>query len=151
AALAMYDVASKAYRLLLDRLPAGDEKRGAAVAAAKLYIDSGDWAGLERLMSAYLPSDPGSPQINFLMGYALYRKGSLTEASPHFEAAVKALARSEKSPQDIDAAGRAEFLLGEIAFSDMKGFSFSSDEDPSDTLEYKKAKLDDVEKIYASV
>ncbi|HEV8320235.1 MAG TPA: tetratricopeptide repeat protein [Myxococcota bacterium] len=151
-ALALYDAASRDYRLLMERLPAGEEKRAAAVKAASLYIDSGDWNGLERLMTEYLPIDPRAPQINFLMGYALYRKGNPTEATLHFQAAVETFTKGgDKSPPAIDAAGRAQFYLGEIALTDLKGFTFGGDSDAAETLEYKKAKLDDVESMYTGV
>ncbi|MCA9665866.1 MAG: tetratricopeptide repeat protein [Myxococcales bacterium] len=110
--------------LLRSGMSAGD-KASLAVRIARLYIQANDWSGMIRLLKRAVSAGASSPQMNYLLGYALYRTNDLQNAVQFLGQAVQG--GKGGSADDKEAAAAAQFYLGEVTFKTFKAVQLSSD------------------------
>ena len=101
------------------------EKATLATAVAKLQIEAGDWAAVVGLLQRASSAGASSAQMNYMLGYALFRRDQLSSAQGYLASAVQA--GKSAGGAGREAAAAAQFYLGEIAFKAFEQIQLSSD------------------------
>ena len=102
-----------------------DEKASLVVKIAQLHIQANDWNGMIGLLKRSMAAGASSAEMNYLLGYALYREGKLADAQGYLMAAVSA--GKGGSADAKEAAAAAQFYLAEINFKTFEQIQLSSD------------------------
>ncbi|MBK8482502.1 MAG: tetratricopeptide repeat protein [Proteobacteria bacterium] len=111
---------------VLLRLPVTPtQKAELAVRIARLHVDASDWGSVVGLLQRAQGAGAASPDLSYLLGYALFRQDQLAPAQQQLQdAAVNGGAGNDA---DREAAAAAQLYLGEITYKAFEAAQLSSD------------------------
>lgn len=122
--------AKKAIDEMFERAQKGPQRREAALTAADLTEEAGDYRALAWALGVAAQEGARSASVEYRFGYAQLKSGRPVDAISHFKSAVEMGSKSS-DPEERDAAAGGRYRLAQPAVEDFSRISAEGEAAPA--------------------